>query len=139
MPRYIGTLNVTHRDIVTTGETTPPSPLNLSANSNSPNAKSPLIPPVVNAPARTITPLPEVQIDKNRHVIPLSPFNTPYCLLMVIFSMLHTSVLIACVDHPEMVTRTENKYINASFPHTSSGPTTYRTQKNNRRRNNNKL
>jgi len=48
-----------------------------------------MIPPVVNAPARTITPLPEVQIDKNRHVGPLFPFDTPCCLSIAYFDVIY--------------------------------------------------
>ena len=75
MPRYIGTLNVTHRDFMSTiEESTPPSPTNPSPNTKSPKQKSPMLLPssISNTPARTITPLPEVQIDKNRHVPPSS-------------------------------------------------------------------
>jgi hypothetical protein len=62
-------LNVTHRDFMSTGESTPPSPLSLSPTTNSPKTRSPMIQPSSsNTPTRTITPLPEVQIDKNRHV-----------------------------------------------------------------------
>jgi hypothetical protein len=68
MPRYIGTLNVTHRDYVSSE--TPPSPLSLT-----PNSQSPLLSPANNTPTRTITPLPEVQIDKNRHVPSLPLIN----------------------------------------------------------------
>jgi hypothetical protein len=74
MPRYIGTLNVTHRDIIVTEDSSPPSPQQTnSENFKSPKTKSPMIPPSSsNIPTRAITPLPEVQIDKNRHV-----FSTP--------------------------------------------------------------
>jgi inositol-hexakisphosphate 5-kinase len=73
MPRYIGTLNVTHRDFTSTGDTTPPSPMSSSPTSRSPKNRSPLIHPSSHtAPTRTITPLPEVQIDKNRHVLSFS-------------------------------------------------------------------
>ena len=82
MPRYIGTLNVTHRDIVTTGETTPPSPLDITEDDLSPKAKSPLIPPSTHTPTRTITPLPEVQIDKNRHVTPQPHEQTNPCQII---------------------------------------------------------
>jgi hypothetical protein len=66
IPRYIGTLNVTHRDVTTTEESAPPSPTSKSPKSGSPM----LAPSSTHAPTRAITPLPEVQIDKNRHVSP---------------------------------------------------------------------
>lgn len=97
MPRYIGTLNVTHRDFVSTaGQSTPPSPLNPTITTqnteSSPKTGSPMIQPSSssNIPIRTVTPLPEVQIDKNRHVHP-SPFRYISCVLIL--------------DYSEMVTR----------------------------------
>ena len=79
MPRYIGTLNVTHRDFITPtpqsggcDSSAPPTPLTMS-----PKVRSPAFPPQGTiTPTRTATPLPEVQIDKNRHVPPTPP-DTP--------------------------------------------------------------
>jgi hypothetical protein len=76
MPRYIGTLNVTHRDYPSSssGDLTPPSPRSQTPATKSPKNQSPDITPssTTHTPTRTITPLPEVQIDKNRHVTPHS-------------------------------------------------------------------
>src|SRR2546423_644494 len=44
MPRYIGTLNVTHRDYPSTGDLTPPSPAD-STPSKTPQALPPPLPP----------------------------------------------------------------------------------------------
>jgi hypothetical protein len=102
MPRYIGTLNVTHRDVTANAESTPPSPLSKSPASDSPKTGSPkLTPSSAHAPARTITPLPEVQIDKNRHVS----------------SHFFWRVLIS--DNPEMAIdyRQETKYVYTHVTH----------------------
>ena len=69
MPRYIGTLNVTYTDYPTS-DSSPPSPLSLSPTSHSPKASPATSPASHVTPVRNITPLPEVQIDKNRHIIP---------------------------------------------------------------------
>lgn len=70
MPRYIGTLNVTYRDVTMTMDDIPPSPLSKGLVSKSPTSGSPTHCVSSHAPIRTITHLPEVQIDKNRHVSP---------------------------------------------------------------------
>jgi hypothetical protein len=77
MPRYIGTLNVTHRDFTSTSEElTPPSPTSPFPNTKLQKQKSSTLPPlsISHTPFRTVTALPEVQIDKNRHV-PMSEFK----------------------------------------------------------------
>src|SRR5436853_2118320 len=68
MPRYIGTLNVTHRDYPSTGDLTPPSPADPTPP-KTPQALSPHLQSSSSiTPSRAVTPLPEAQIDKNRHV-----------------------------------------------------------------------
>src|SRR5277367_4688020 len=91
MPRYIGTLNVTHRDFTTpipqggSDPPAPPSPLTMS-----PQIRSPALPPQGTiTPSRTATPLPEVQIDKNRHVPPPPPPKKPAPLLNTVKTSLN--------------------------------------------------
>ena len=112
MPRYIGTLNVTHRDFTTTSSpqsdpSAPPSPLTIS-----PKVRSPAIQPQGSTtPTRTATPLPEVQIDKNRHVLPPPPPPYPTKLPLALNGLPTVQFCapfvfsLICLDHPEMVAR----------------------------------
>jgi hypothetical protein len=106
MPRYIGTLNVTHRDFTSLDES-------ISTELTPPTGTTPLpnSPPSLSLPPRLTPPLPEVQIDKNRHVL-----KSPSTLTL---------------DHPQMAPRKKSQHKSPHLTHQTHPPSQRRPQRHN--------